>query len=59
MSHSSILWRFVNSKLKEGLPVYLSRAVHDGKPIRAIATELEALTGVPVSKSTVDRWLDK
>lgn len=53
----STLWKFVHSKLKEGLPVYLSRAQQDGKSCRTIASELTVLTGIRVSKSTVDRWM--
>ena len=52
-------FQLVSSKLKEGLPVFLSRAQHDGKTVRAIAIELSTRTGTKVSKSTVDRWLLK
>ena len=56
MTHSD-KFQLVSSKLKEGLPTFLSRAQHDGKTVRAVAKELTKLTGVNVSKSTVDRWL--
>jgi len=53
----SVLFSYLNDRLEDGLPVYLSQAQKAGKSVRTIAKELHELTHIHVSKSSIDRWL--
>ena len=59
MPRVSILFSYLNDRLEDGLPCYLSQAKKDGKSVRTMSAELQKLTHLHVSKSSVHRWVSE